>query len=572
MFKRSVGLVIGMLAVSACQRANENSVTNENAVGLRPLTQKEALADFDQAIGYFKELYGPLEYKENRFGYNFENEAAKIREKVAVAQTDAEIFSQYGKLLGMLHDGHVGIRFKLANDKISTYRIPIFVTPIEDKAIVADVAEDLKTAFGIQVGDEVVKVDGKLAFDYLPDILKYPHIGRAASDKHFIMRLFNRPFYMTELTPQENTANILFKKADGTEYSAMLAWNVEKLSGYEKDVVTSNKNRANFIWEGMKEFNEAAENTFMQMAQPRPFFASTQVAEKYQWKEVTASKSFREKYGLKENETPNIFAALYRYNDKNILLVRNYIYWHQDFSNEVYMNGYKAVLDEWDDIADVVVIDQTHNGGGSYCEEFAKLFIQSEKDGFVQKLNVDRKWILDLTTIWPDSIKNTMPNIAQLFRAFGADVEAAYDTGLKLTEPIPIMGGEYKIKPLNYTMKKPLLVLVDELAGSCGDGFPMLIKNNKVAKIFGKTTMGLGGNVEDMAPLTHSQIQIRLTRGLFTSNRDDRVYSDDIMIENNGVTPDYEYDHTVEDFRNGFVKYVEAFSTKAIEQIPASAK
>lgn len=149
----------------------------------------------------------------------------------------------------------------------------------------------------------------------------------------------------------------------------------------------------------------------------------------------------------------------------------------------------------------------------------------------------------------------------------GATVEKAYDLGEVMTEPLPIIGGRNKVSPLDYTWKKPMLVLVDELAGSCGDAFPMLIKNNKVAKIFGHRTMGLGGNVEELT-LTQSQAHLRMTRGLFTSYRDDHNYLPENFIENNGVQPDYLYDHTVDDFRNGFVGYVREFSLKAIEQIP----
>jgi len=79
--------------------------------------------------------------------------------------------------------------------------------------------------------------------------------------------------------------------------------------------------------------------------------------------------------------------------------------------------------------------------------------------------------------------------------------------------------------------------------------------------------MGLGGNVEEVAKLVYSQGSLRLTRGLFTTYKSDNNYPDSHMVENNGVVPDYEYNHTVTDFRKGFVDYVEKFSQKAVEQI-----
>ncbi len=127
--------------------------------------------------------------------------------------------------------------------------------------------------------------------------------------------------------------------------------------------------------------------------------------------------------------------------------------------------------------------------------------------------------------------------------------------------------GRNKVLPLDYTWKKPMLVLIDELAGSCGDAFPMLVKSNKRAKLFGQNTMGLGGNVEKVAQLNHSRINIALTRGLFFPSREGGADPSEV-IENNGVAPDIEYAHSVSDIRAGYVNYVKAFSKKALEQIP----
>ena len=117
-----------------------------------------------------------------------------------------------------------------------------------------------------------------------------------------------------------------------------------------------------------------------------------------------------------------------------------------------------------------------------------------------------------------------------------------------------------------------MLVLIDELAGSCGDMFPMLVKANKRAKLFGQNTMGLGGNVEEVGQLNNSRITIAMTRGLFFPFRADAKYVPADLVENNGVAPDYEYAHTLKDFHGGYVDYVKAFSDKAIEQIPAEQK
>jgi hypothetical protein len=55
---------------------------------------------------------------------------------------------------------------------------------------------------------------------------------------------------------------------------------------------------------------------------------------------------------------------------------------------------------------------------------------------------------------------------------------------------------------------------------------------------------------------------------LFTTFRPDGQYPDSVFVENNGVTPDLEYTHTVQDFREGYKNYFEAFSKAATELVP----
>jgi C-terminal processing protease CtpA/Prc len=83
--------------------------------------------------------------------------------------------------------------------------------------------------------------------------------------------------------------------------------------------------------------------------------------------------------------------------------------------------------------------------------------------------------------------------------------------------------------------------LIDELAGSCADAFPMLVKANGLAPLFGRRPIGLGGNVETFGPLSNSQASLALTRSLFTTHQEDQTYAPGDFIENNGVSPDIEH-------------------------------
>lgn len=566
-----IPLVI-LVSLAACSRsANERILkSNSSSVGLRPLTTDEALADFHEMVADFRNLYGPLEYKEKRFGFSLDAIAADAETAIRQAKNDAEVFAAYSAFLAHFHDAHVGIQYPANSTGLETYSVPLFIAPFENRALVASVKDDLKDT-PITVGDEVVEIDGQTPFSFLPIINKYATFGFAESDKHYLFLALKRPFYMTELVPKQNTVRLKLKKVDGTVYTQDLVWRVTPT--VNDRMIAQTAPPSGFTFPSLSEFQRAADNSLLTMAQPRPFFTTEQVMQKYGLRIVTADDMHRKKYGLADTDKPDIFAALYRYKGRTILLVRNYVYQHRDFPNSTYMKAYKAILDQWEELADVLVVDQTHNGGGSYCEEFFRLFIQDEKNGFVQKLNVDRKWMVDLRSSWTGVVTdNATPELNRAFASMASEVEAAYDHGHVLTSPVPIIGGHNKVGPLNYTWKKPMLVLIDELAISCGDAFPMLIKSNNVAKLFGQRTAGAGGNVEMLQPFGHSQARLHLTRGLYTSYRDDGNYPDEVMMENNGVAPDYPYSHTIDDFRAGFVGYVGAFSEKALEQIPSNVK
>jgi hypothetical protein len=283
---------------------------------------------------------------------------------------------------------------------------------------------------------------------------------------------------------------------------------------------------------------------------------------------VYPSLEARKKFGLADADTPPIYAALYKYQGKTILLVRQATYAPSDYSYDKYLNAYKALMSEYELLADVLVLDQTHNPGGSYCAEFYNLFAKSGDVQGVEALHADRKWVNDLYINYQKELSpNGNPWDLKSILSWGSLVEKAYDQGQFLSEPVPLFEGHVYATIGNYTWKKPMLVLIDELAGSCGDMFPMLVKANKRAVLFGQNTMGLGGNVEEVGRLNNSRVIVRMTRGLFFPYRPDGNYVLADYIENHGVAPDIEYAHTVEDFRNGFVQYVKAFSEKAIEQI-----
>ena len=568
-------VVFTTLVITACGRSSQDVST----VKLRSLTKAEAHADLSELVEKVRALYGPLEYKEARFGYKLDAVAADHHALIDSATTDEDSQGVFSQFLAKLDDAHVSITFKANSSGVASYRIPIFLNPIEDRAIVARVDASLAQE-GIAVGDEIVAIDGVKPMDMLPTINKYRSIANSISNKQLVYLAFYRPFVMKELRPTSSSARVQVLKADGTSFERVLTWRTIPIIAPNVTDLVRPTSYADAMGRGFSvdiggdmQAAAAGTNGMDLMGSVKPFFATPQVNGQFGLVRVYANNDYLQRYGLDPAHTPDIYAALYRYNGKIILLVRQPSYSHdkatEGFSNADYMNEYQAILDQYEPFVDGLVVDQTNNGGGSYCEDFFTLFIQQQQSGFVQRMNTDRKWVIDLHD-WAKEVDPVLQSEMSRSLVNGANlVEAAYDAGKNLSEPIALMGGRNLVDPNRaYTWKKPFIVLINELSASCADAFPLLIKASGVAKLFGERTMGAGGNVEEVVQLSNSQAAVRMTRGLFSFYHANGLYPDQDFVENNGVQPDVPFAPTVADFRAGYVGYFDAFNKTLMTVLP----
>jgi C-terminal processing protease CtpA/Prc len=555
-----------LFLLTACDSNNSKSlIVSKDAQTLRPLSQNERAADFDQLLELFKSYYGPYEYKEHRFGFSIEKMILDLKDLALNAKTDEEFMGYVMQVSASLKDGHVQFRVENSSSGIVRYKIPISLVSYENKVIVADVTPDFSKWNGIKLGDEIISVDGQSPKDILSMILKYRRSANDLTDQALVYFIFFRPSFMSDLIPKDPTSLIVFRTRDNKISSVTAPWTSESYVPTPEGL-TKTKSVVDLSVPMAEDFNASVVGHRGQMGQVNPIFLTDSAMAQYRFIKVFPSTTTMKAVGLTGDEKPGIYAALYKHSGKTVLLLRSSTYAPSDYSPSVYMKTYMALLQEYQDLADVLVLDQTHNPGGSFCADFYNLFANNNDVQSVEQARADRKWVNDLSINWPkEEGPSGNPWDLKLLQTWGLIVERAYDQGLFLTEPFALFGGSpYAVKK-DFTWTKPMLVLIDELAGSCGDLFPMLVKANKRAQLFGQRTMGLGGNVEEVGQLNHSRIVVRMTRGLFFPYRPDGKYMAADYVENNGVSPDIEYAHTVDDFRNGFINYIKLFSDAAVE-------
>lgn len=537
------------------------------------MTPAEAAEDLEQIFASVRTLYGPYEYKEARFGYSIAALEEEARNMLSATPSDDGFYTAALWFLTRLEDGHVQLQLAPNSNPVVAYRIGIYLQPVEGKALIAEILDPSLAGLGIAYGDEVVAVDGVSPFALLSEHLKLETLANDVSNQHLISRTFMRSGIASSLRPVSPTAHVELRRADGSEYSRNLIWSQaleERASLITPPDPTEPVQKDAFLARSAVELSRAARSSLARIGSPQPFFLTPPTQAVFNITEVTANEGMMARYGLNPEARPDVYAALYSYAGKSILLVRQSTY---NVPDEVErLQYFRALMDQYDDFVDGLVVDQTHNpgGSGSYCVGFARLFASEPGNGFVQAMNTDRRWINALRAAASGIDPTFSTETSRSFELRASLIEAAYDAGLGITAPMPFFESEL-LPDDSYVWTKPRLVLIDELAGSCGDVFPMLVKQNHLAPLFGRRTMGLGGSVEAFGPLTNSNAQFTLTRGLFTVHREDGAYTQHDFVENSGVQPDIEHEITVGDFRTGFVDYMAHFSDQIVSQIEAQA-
>ena len=558
-----LSVVLGSALVLSCGTGSKTQQSQVQKIQLKNMSQEEAQADFAQIVETFRRNYGPLKFKEQRFAFTFDDLVAEHKQRLSAAVTDGEYFEIFASFLASFRDGHVSFRAPVltALNEV-TAEIPIALMPVEGKALVESIIDPSIKDFGIAEGDIILRIDGQDPVEIAKQLSKLKSSGNEESDKHNVVNAFFRRNYMGKLYPKSPTALVEVQKPDGKVFQVTLSWRRTTDLGERKDKLVSYQGGdTQLIASGVSEDINFAGR--IKMGSQVPFFATPKVLEKMNFAELTPSASFLKKYG-QEKAAP-IYAALYKSGGKTILMIRQPGYGAAPgFTIDNHIGTYKAILDQYEELTDVLIVDQTHNPGGSvsYVSEMSNLFATQPMGNFVQAQRADRKWITDYRDASKE-LKETNEEASLFALNMSKKVEEAYDKGRFLTEPLSF-DGRLMLTGGDYVWTKPVLILIDELAGSGGDAFPMLMKAAGRAKLFGKRTMGLGGSVEEEV-LANSRATYRVTRGLFTAYKPDGNYLRSDYVENNGVSPDVKWEHNIKDVRGGYVDYVTSFTAEAVK-------
>jgi hypothetical protein len=559
------------LILAGC--ASTASDTDATSSPVRSITNAEALEDFGQIASSFRHLYGALDRKQARYNFNFELMVDEYRTRIGAATTEAQYRGLFQEFISRFEDPHVSLSAGLGNDASHAYRIPVSVMPVEDTFVVY--AVDPSLGDSIKRGDELLSMDGTPAMDLANSWEKYGSVANHRASMHTAAaRLMSRASYLSAGIDPNVPVKLRLRGADGAEREVSVAWKESPhvLPPLPQIPAAGESTRKN----AMAISSDAVEVTVAELSKMGarvPFFMTPEGRQTLDGAhEVTPSAASLAKFSLTSDAAASInyFAMTYELAGKHVLLVRLPDYTPTDAEGS--LNYLRALIDEFQPQVDALVLDETHNPGGSigFAGAVISLLAKQTYNDYVQQMHADRKWIQSFATE-ASTAAATDPEAAAIILAQAHSIDAAYSAGKQLSPPIPFINLVPTSDPDPVHWTKPAMMLTDELSVSCADFVPAVVKANGIATIFGQTTMGGGGNVEKVMTLTNTQATLSISRGLGTVYDPTGAYPEELEIEDNGVKPNIAYSHTLADFRAGYVGYIKAFNTALSATLGASA-
>lgn len=519
------------------------------------LTVEEKTLDFQQLIGRMKASYGPLVYKKEKLGIDMDQLQAQYLRQIQQSKNNTDFYYLIGQFIAEFKDSHTAAM--LPSDKKAS--LPFFVELVQDKVLIEKVNEDLMPAdqFPFHRGDEIIAIDGVPVTQVVKELMSYVGEGYEKTQKHYAtwmltarraarvptpsgqVTLTVRPYGKVEIQTQSFNWKI-----SGEDTPETLTEMIERITTFSGSFLR----KASIKEQALTMFG-TTDSSGKQKIERSFFCSGTSRIEKPENATIISEEPFVSYYWPTEKG--------------NVGYVRIPHYSPEGDDAEKAIAGYFAQYEKVISILEKntvgLVIDQDHNCGGyvDLVDAMVGLFMDKPYHPMSFRLVANKENYLEYKKYVAEADKLSL-NYDNLVGVMNT-VKDSWVKGDRMTPFITLNGNEWNYpNSVHYT--KPVVMLIDEMSGSGGDGFPSLMQGYGRVKLIGTRTMGAGGHVTENEPLNYSQIKVNMTRSQF-------FRPDGVAVENNGAVPDYPYEITVDDFVNGYKNYRAFYTQKLLEQL-----
>jgi len=524
---------------------------------------REKMIDYlDGIVQVFDDKYAPAEFKKAQFDWTMEEALAEAKSSVIKdPDLDLKQFQRIlAKLLGTTRDAHVSVSF-FSTEAAS---LPFAVKSVDERYYVSAIEPSIRGV--LNVGDEILSWDGRPVASIIQEFIN--DFGGGDSE--------------TNLASAENA--LTFREGASGEL----------VPSGEVLIEISSKNGSVFIpltWEYTPELITVPEHLARSAVA-----CELKSSEKIYFSLIRNQKMILGRYaeykapidsihklsGYRDSRIPNLGSIIWKTSSSNtfhayifkdslgrkIGFLRIPIYMPEENS----IKEYRKIIAQMQAQTEALIIDQMDNPGGYviYCFSILasltshplKLYqerlalTQSEVALAYQEIAKNSKF--DLSNILlkkqlEDEFFGFSPDEAiPAFLNYYGTIINEWEQGHIFTRPMYPLGLKELPSHRACRYTKPILFLVNENSGSCGDLAPAILQDNGRARIMGRKTAGAGGRVESYGfPNSLGIRNINYTSSI--------AYRPDMQtLENFGVTPDVIYEKNVEDIILNNERFAEA--------------
>jgi C-terminal processing protease CtpA/Prc len=596
------------------------------AVSLMPvfaqLSVEQKQEDFRQLAALYAKQYAFYEWKRDAVGFDL----LKVQpwlDKIAQTTDDLGYYELAAQYVGSLKDGHdtylnpsdfvADLRFR-----VDIYDGKVLVDALDRKALPA-------RQYDIQVGDELVSIDGKTPEDYISDFSKYYPDGSLRSTRRDAVVLSSvRP---QQLNPRAaivgDTAAVVLQSKDGTQKNLTIPWvksgtlfttigpvpnTYSKPPGVSALAQTAEWTGPGALRAVNRRFpaGGVGEQTSGISGPSQVLYRKLTRRFQNMRKEIHPDilnvgsvapiylkglpSTFVQRLGTRSSDF--FFSGIYTASGKKIGIIRIPDFCGSDPACSVdFLDSavaqFQREITYMKQNTDALVVDVSRNPGGYGFYGLQLLDRLTDKPythaGFILRPQyadvVNLNQALDPTN--PFGLEQWQLDAT---RAFRDEILQAYQSNRGLTGPLPIDFG-YSSDPADvpaYSFShpalvdasgkaigydKPVLCLVDEGSYSAAELFSSAFQDAKRGPVMGMGTGGLGGGRSDVTTGIYSEAATSVT--VTQLLRSQPIANPDFMaapyIENIGVRPDLALDFmTVDNLSSGGMAYVNAFTAAVV--------
>lgn len=543
------------------------------------LSPDQKVLEFQQLAALYAKQYAPYEWKRDAIGFDL-LQLGPWLERVRRTKDDFEYLDLCAEYVTRLRDGHV--RFFVPSSFSADSGL--FLDLYDGKVLVDLVDRQLLPArtFPVQVGDELLSVDGKPVAELIAEFKKFSPSGneRAAVRDALDLIVFRvqSAYPRAHLTP--DISKFQFRRQSGVVETYDIFWLKDGIpltaigpvpspilqdTAKEELPVMTESPLATKPFRGLKE---------LRMARIQPLRAVRGIGAVQPVFQMPSG--FQQRLGRGRDL---LFSGTLQSGGLRLGFLRISYMHDNPFLASQALSQIVSEIAFFERNTDGLIVDLMRNPGGDPCfaQDAASLLTRKPFTIAGAEIRATRDWINKYESlIFELEVSGTAEWVTQLLRAMLGDIRGAYSENRGRTGPLPLCDLGLDIDPardragnlLGYS--KPVMMLVDDYTASAAELFAAAVQDNGIGIAFGMPSQGAGGTVS-IAPIQtgmYSETYANVTQSLMVrpGNVRSAEYPSAPYLENIGIQPDMRGDiMTVENLRNNGAPFVGEFTAAMVK-------